>query len=83
MTDHPATIHGRSFALVRHMLRGDLEAVAVLAAEPLLDQTAACAQILSLTEVAALVVAYIPEPERERLFDEITVTLAQQEPPAA
>lgn len=79
MTEHPATIHGRSFALIQHALRGDLDAVKIVAAEPLDDRLTACAQIVSLVEVSALLLAHVPEVERQQMLDEAAVALALAE----
>lgn len=79
MPDHPAVIHGRSFALIQHALRGDLDAVKIVAAEPLGDRVTAAAQIVSLVEVAALLLSHVPEPERQQLLDEAAVALALAE----
>lgn len=76
---HPAVIHGRSFALIQHALRGDLDAVKIVAAEPLGERLTACAQIVSLVEVCALLLARVPEQERERLLQDCAVALAQAE----
>lgn len=75
----PATIHGRTIALVQHVARGDREAIALVAAEPLTDVTTACAQILSLASLGAYFVRFVPEAERDQLFSEIAVSMAREQ----
>ena len=72
---HFAHVHQRSVALVRHVLRNDPAAAAVLLSE--VDRAdAAAAQIVSLAQLCGLVLAQVPAEERESLLNKAAIALA-------
>lgn len=80
LPENISTIHGRSFAMIRHARRHDLDSVRLVASESVADQVEAAAQIMSLAVTAALLAADVPEGDFERLLELAAVSLAQAEP---
>jgi plasmid stabilization system protein ParE len=78
LPEHPATVHLRSVALVRHLARGDHEAAAALLAD-LNGPQAAAAQILSLAGLCRLLLAEMPEDTAAPLLEEAALAQAQSE----
>ncbi len=76
--EHPAIVHLRSVALVRHLARDDREAAAVLLAD-LNGSQAAAAQILSLAGLCRLLLSEMPEGTAAPLLEEAALALAQAE----
>ena len=74
--EHPATVHLRSVALVRHLARGDHEAATALLAD-LNGRQSAATQILSLAGLCRLLLSEIPEGTAAPLLEEAALALAQ------
>lgn len=78
-TEHPATTHRRSVAMVAHITRGDAEAAAVLLSEIPPGPEGAAAQIVSLTALCRLLLSTVPTEQREQLLTEAAAVLAAAE----
>jgi hypothetical protein len=70
---HFARVHQRSVALVRHVLRNDPGAAAVLVSEVERTDTA---QIVSLAQLCGLLLAQMPVEQRDSLLNKAATTLA-------
>jgi hypothetical protein len=80
--EHPAVIHRRSAAIVRHVSNNDYGAAVLLfreAVEP--GPEAATAQLVSFAQLCKLLMSQIPAEQRDALLNELVITLAAQEPP--
>lgn len=76
--EHPAKTHQRSIALVRHASRRDHAAYGAVLAE-VIGPEAVAAQLVSLVQLAGLLIAEIPVETREQLLDEAMAALSQAE----
>jgi hypothetical protein len=73
--EHPAVIHRRSFALLQHLLRDDHKAYAATLAS-VIGPAAMAAQLLSMAQLATLLLSGVPAEQRKQLLDEAILALS-------